>query len=420
MSGKKIQRLRGFKDILPEETEKWQKAEEIIQKVFHQFNFKEIRVPVLEQNDLFQRSIGDVTDIVQKEMYSFKDRHGDTVAMRPEGTASVVRAYIENNLFYPPSVQKLYYFGAMFRYERPQAGRLRQFHQAGAEVFGSQEPYIDAEVIVALYTILRELNIENPTVHLNSVGCEVCRPNYLSYLKIFFEKNKEGFCPLCQERMLTNPLRVLDCKVESCKNLLSTVEGTYQHLCDNCDTHFEEVKKNLNLLGLTFTLDKFLVRGLDYYTKTAFEITSSSLGSQDAIAGGGRYDKLVEELGGPKTEAVGFAIGLERLISLMPEGRAGKRPDVYMISLGETAKEKAIKLLNDIRKEGFSGEINYQDSLKSSFKKASKGNFRFAILIGDEEVKEGVVSFKDLDAGEQQRISHNASEIIAQMQKLTP
>ena len=411
MATDKIKRLRGFKDITPEESYKWQHAESVIADVFKRYNYKEIRVPILELGALFQRSIGEVTDIVQKEMYIFEDRHGDRVAMRPEGTAPVVRAYIENNLCYPPAVKKLCYFGPMFRYERPQAGRLRQFHQAGAEVFGSNEPYIDAEVISMLYRILIELKVSQLAVKINSVGCAECRPNYLEYLKDFFAKNSEGFCELCIQRMKVNPLRVLDCKNSDCKKLLTDVEGTYQHLCTDCDTHFQEVTSTLDTFDIPYTVDKFLVRGLDYYTKTAFEITSSALGSQDAVAGGGRYDKLVEELGGPKTESVGFAIGMERLIMLLPDDLQPTRPDVYVAAVGEGTKQSAIKLLDSLRKEGFIAEANFKDSFKSALKKASKGRYRFCCIIGEEEAQNGTVMLKDLDKGEQQNLPNDISQI---------
>jgi len=300
----------------------------------------------------------------------------------------------------------------MFRYERPQAGRLRQFHQAGAEVLGSSEPYIDAEVIALLITMLRKLGLTKLSVKVNSVGCEQCRPKYHTYLKDFFLRNEKNFCPLCQERMKINPLRVLDCKVKTCKECLTDIEGTYQHLCSVCEEHFDDVKENLSQLSVDFSLDKFLVRGLDYYTKTAFEITSSALGSQDAIAGGGRYDKLVEQLGGPETDAVGFAIGMERLISLVPDLKEKTRTGVYAIALGGKEKKIALRLLQSLRQENIRGEINYRDSLKSCLKKASKGMYRFALIFGEEELQNDEVTIKDLDSGEQKKLPCHIQKII--------
>ncbi len=420
MNEKALRCLRGFKDILPEESVKWHHVESVLRDCFRRYRFKEIRVPLLEQKKLFARGIGDATDIVQKEMYTFTDRHGDDIALRPEGTASVVRSYIEQKLFYPPSIQKLFYFGPMFRYERPQKGRFRQFHQAGAEVFGSGSPVVDAEVIHLLYTALTELGIEKLNVKINSVGCGTCRPRYITALTAFLEKHLQQFCPQCTERKETNPLRVLDCKNPQCREALQGCDVITDYLCEGCAPHYARLKELLTEASVPFIEESTLVRGLDYYTKTAFEVSSSALGSQDAVAGGGRYDKLVEELGGPPTEAVGFAIGLERLLLLLPGGDYEKRPDLLLIPLGEKAEECGFSLASSLRKRKLSVQVSLGKSLKAAMKSANAEKFRYVVVIGDNEMEEKSVSLKHLDSGETTECPLDAGALLTAIQNAVP
>ncbi|NQT30285.1 MAG: histidine--tRNA ligase, partial [Candidatus Saganbacteria bacterium] len=308
---------RGTKDILPEETSLWQYLEQTCRQIFDLYNYSEIRTPIFEKTELFTRSIGQTTDIVSKEMYEFKDRKGRSLTLRPEETAPVVRACVENNLISLDKITKLYYIGPMFRYERPQAGRQRQFHQAGVEVFGSADPLVDAEVILLNMQLFDALGLKNLEVDINSVGCKKCRPEYQKKLKTYFKNNIKHMCVECQERFEKNPLRILDCKEVKCQKFVNDAPASIDMLCPECSEHFAKVIEYLKEAGCNFKINNRLVRGLDYYTKTSFEIVSNQLGAQNAVSGGGRYDTLVAELGGKSIPAVGFAIGLERVIEII-------------------------------------------------------------------------------------------------------
>jgi len=397
---------RGTKDILPDESHKWQFIETQVRKIFHSFNFREIRTPVFEETEIFARGIGQTTDIVQKEMYTFTDRGGKSYTLRPEMTASAVRAYIQHHFSEVQPIQKWYYIASMFRQEKPQAGRLRQFHQFGAEIFGSPEPVADVEIIQLVMEIFLQFGLQQPTLKLNSVGCPKCRLSYKELLRKILRPVFDQLCPDCRARYDTNPLRILDCKRDSCHKLTEKVPGIETYLCEDCKSHFQEVKRALTTLSIPFDLDKRLVRGLDYYTRTAFEVVSSQLGSQDALAGGGRYDLLVKELGGPETPGVGFAAGIERLLMVLeklhlPIGEMIK-PEVYLVGLGNetstTVREQALKL----RRQGVICELDLLNrSLKAQMREANKRGARLAIIIGENELQKDVAILKDMAKGEQ-------------------
>ncbi|MBN2654668.1 MAG: histidine--tRNA ligase [Nitrospirae bacterium] len=400
----KYNALKGVEDILPPDIFIWQRAEAIAKSVFSRYGFSEIRLPIIESTDLFVRSIGESTDIVGKEMYTFPDKAGRSITLRPEGTASAVRCYVEHGLNNLPSPQKFFYTGPMFRYERPQKGRQRQFYQMGAEVFGSAHPSIDAEIIVMLNNLLSELGLKEVKFELNSIGCEQCRPAYKSSLTDFFRSKLDQYCPDCKNRFITNPLRILDCKVEECIELRKGAPSVTDHLCDACRTHFDELLLRLNLMNTKYTLNPNLVRGLDYYTRTAFEVTSEHLGAQKAVAGGGRYDRLVKEFGGPETPAIGFAIGMERLIALLKdsEGAAAPAPKVFIAALGDEADRQASVIAEDLRKKGIWAELNYSSaSLKSQMRKADRLGAEYVFIIGENELKDGIVQWKNLKTGDQ-------------------
>jgi len=404
-----IRGIKGVKDILPGEIEKWHWVERKAHKIFSRYGFKEIRVPVFEKSALFERGIGETTDIVEKEMYTFSDRGGERLTLRPEGTASVVRSYIEHKLYNPPSVTKLYYLGPMFRYERPQAGRFRQFYQIGAEAMGSDSPAIDAEVITLVMEYFRELGLENPKLLLNSLGCPECRPPYREILKTAIRGHLPELCGNCNQRYERNPLRILDCKVERDREIARELPKTSDHLCEKCRTHFEEVKQLLASTKTDFTLDALLVRGLDYYSRTTFEVVSSGLGAQNAICGGGRYDSLVEEFDGPATPCFGFALGLERLISIVPFDKAGTiciDPDLFVIGLGAEAQRQSFRIVHELRAQGFHVDRAYEaGSLKSQMRKANKAASRFVLIIGENEIKTGRYLLKNMQAGGQAEIA---------------
>ncbi|MFQ5672202.1 MAG: histidine--tRNA ligase [Nitrospinales bacterium] len=405
----KIQGIKGVKDILPDEIEKWHWVERQAHKIFSRYGFKEIRIPIFEKSALFERSIGETTDIVEKEMYTFTDRSGERLTLRPEGTASVVRSYVEHKLYNPPSVAKLYYLGPMFRYERPQAGRFRQFYQIGAEAMGSDHPAIDAEVTTMVMEYFRELGLENPKLLINSLGCPECRPSYREILKDAIRGHLSELCGNCNQRYERNPLRILDCKVERDREIARDLPKTSDHLCEKCRTHFEEVKTLLAATKTDFTLDSLLVRGLDYYSRTTFEVISSGLGAQNAICGGGRYDSLVEEFDGPATPCFGFALGLERLISIVPfdkAGTIGADPDLFVISLGAEAQRESFRIVHELRAQGFHVDRTYDaGSLKSQMRKANKSASRFVLIIGENEIKTGRYVLKNMRASRQVEIA---------------
>jgi histidyl-tRNA synthetase len=414
-----IQSVKGTRDLLPAETPLWQRVEDEARKVFAAYNFREIRTPVLEQTALFARTVGSDTDIVTKEMYTFDDRDSGSLTLRPEATASVVRAYIEHSLYNEPGIQKLYYFGPMFRRERPQKGRYRQFYQIGAEVLGSDHPAIDAEVLEMLVLLLERLGLKEFKLLVNSVGCSKCRPEYLKILRKALDEVKARLCEDCQRRATTNPLRVLDCKVEADQPIIEGLPKIIDHLCPECRQHFDSVTMDLKQRGVAFEVVPRLVRGLDYYTRTTFEITSpagAGLGTQNALLGGGRYDGLSEMLGGPPAPGFGFAIGQDRLV-LTVEAKAALNPAlrgqplaVYVAWMGEATREAATLLARELRRAGIGTEISYHPvKLKKAMGTASKLEVRYTIIIGEEEVASGNYQVKDMGAGEQQSVS--AAEI---------
>ncbi|MBI5749989.1 MAG: histidine--tRNA ligase [Nitrospinae bacterium] len=401
----KYQAIKGVKDILPGEIEKWQFMEKTAREVFELYGFSEIRIPIFEMTAVFTRSIGETTDIVEKEMYTFPDRSGDSLTLRPEGTASVVRAYVEHNLYNPPSVVKLYYMGPMFRCERPQAGRYRQFYQIGVEVFGTENPEIDAEVIGMLLKYFEKLGLKELELQINSLGCDECRPKFREALLEFLKNKINLLCEDCQKRFERNPLRIFDCKSVSCHDATKeapTIEG---YRCDNCKSHFNSTINFLDKLNIPYVKNPKLVRGLDYYTKTAFEIISKGLGSQNAIAGGGRYDKLVEEFGGPPTPAFGFAIGMDRTAQLIQPLAFSLQPSVFIVALGERANQKVFELINNLRQNEIRVERDYEgSSLKSQLRKANKFGVRYTIIIGDNELDKDKVILRDMSGSRQEEI----------------
>ncbi len=401
-----IQAPRGTTDILPQDTAKWQYLENIAQKVFANYNYQEIRTPIFESTELFTRGIGEATDIVQKEMYTFTDKSQREITLRPEGTASVVRAFLENKIYGQAQPTKYFYFGPMFRYERPQTGRYRQFHQLGAEVFGSHDPAIDVEVIKLGLDILAELGLENFALHLNSIGCPECRPNYIEKLKDYLNPYLEQLCDNCQDRYERNPLRILDCKTDRDLEFMEDVPKIYENLCSECDEHFDQVKDYLDDLEIDYILNPRLVRGLDYYSKTAFEVIYNGLGAQDTIFGGGRYDALVEEIGERDVPGIGFAMGIERLLlSLEEEGV--KLPieegvDVYLITIGETARKEAVKYMYQLRAAGFKVDLDYLDrAVGTQMKAADRNNAKYSIIVGENELEKGELAVKNMKSGEQ-------------------
>ncbi len=405
----KIQSIRGVKDILPGDIEKWQWVEEIARNVFSKYGFREIRLPIFENTKLFSKSIGETTDIVEKEMYTFEDRSGEQITLRPEGTASVVRAYIEHKMYNPPSVVKLYYMGPMFRYERPQAGRFRQFYQIGIEAMGTDNPTVDVEVMTLLIEFFRQLGLTELELQINSLGCADCRPKYRETLKDAIRGHLDELCQNCNQRYERNPLRVLDCKVERDRKIAQDLPKTKDHLCESCTTNFDQVQALLSSTSTPYSLNPLLVRGLDYYSRTTFEVVSTSLGSQNAICGGGRYDSLVEEFDGPPTPCFGFALGMERLISVIPfddKIDLETRPDIFVVGLGEEAKSVTFKLIHDLRRGGFSVDQDYAGgSMKSQMRKANKSRSRFTLIVGENEIKSGKYLLKDMENSSQNEVS---------------
>ncbi|NTU42087.1 MAG: histidine--tRNA ligase [Nitrospirales bacterium] len=404
----KYSALKGVRDILSPETGLWQRIEATAGEVFRRYGFQEVRLPIIESTELFTRGIGEATDIVEKEMYTFQDKGNRSISMRPEGTAPAVRCYIENKLHLLPAPQKLFYSGPMFRYERPQKGRFRQFYQIGAEAFGVAHPSMDAEIITMITNILSGIGLSGLNCEINSIGCDDCRPVYRTALKDFFAERLPDFCPDCQRRYETNPLRILDCKVPRCIELRKGAPLVSDHLCGSCGSHFQDVLSRLRLLGVPFTLNPNLVRGLDYYTRTAFEITSENLGAQKAVAAGGRYDKLVAELGGPVTPAIGFALGMERIATLLMERGAlpAQAPDIVIATLGAEAENEGARLTEVLRAEGLWVEHGYGASaLKTQLKRADRIGTRFALIIGEDELKTGLAKLKDLGQGSQSDVA---------------
>jgi len=405
----KFRTPRGTRDILPDEVWKWHFVESRLREIFRNYRFEEIRTPVFEETELFARGIGQSTDIVQKEMYTFVDKGGKSFTLRPEMTASVMRAFLQHHLGEQRAVQKLYYLAPMFRQERPQAGRLRQFHQYGVEIIGTPGPLADAEVIGLAVEILQSLGLDGLTLKLNSVGCPRCRPRYKEALQEFLRPVLNQLCPDCQKRYHTNPLRILDCKRETCRALTAEVPAIEEYLCDECREHFQQVRSLLDEAGISYTVDKRLVRGLDYYTRTAFEIVTDQLGSQDAVCGGGRYDLLSVELGENEVPGVGFAAGMERLITLMDKLNlfppADSKLDLYLIGLGEAARSWCFRQAQELRRRGLACELDYQNrSLKAQMRDANKQGATYVAIVGENELDRGAVVLKEMESGEQEEI----------------
>lgn len=409
-----MQALRGTQDVLPSEIHKWIYIEKIIRDLCKIYGYGEIRTPMFEATELFQRGIGDTTDVVSKEMYTFNDRGGRSITLRPENTASAVRAFMEHKLYGDQQVHKFFYIGSMFRYDRPQAGRYREFHQFGVEILGSDSPMADVEVIVLAYNLFKKLGLNDLVLNINSIGDDSCRPIYRQKLVEFFESKKDQLCGDCLNRLYKNPLRLLDCKEESCKAASKDAPEIVDFLSEKCKKKFEDVKKYLTTLGIEYIVNPRLVRGLDYYTDTAFEIQYTPLGAQSAVCGGGRYDKLVEEMGGPSTPGIGFAVGLERLIlalemqGLFPE--VENLSTVYIAVIGEKATQCGIKIQYELREKGINAIMDLQEkSLKGQMKQSSKFNSSYTLIIGDEEADKGVYIVKEMKTGNQKNI--NAIEV---------
>ncbi|MBI1941850.1 MAG: histidine--tRNA ligase [Acidobacteria bacterium] len=403
-----IRSVKGTRDLVPPETALWQRVEDEARRVFAAYNYREIRTPVLEPTVLFARSVGADTDIVMKEMYTFTDRDDESLTLRPEATASVVRAYVEHGLYNEGGIHKLYYMGAMFRRERPQKGRYRQFYQIGAEVLGTDHPAIDAEVLEMLTVFLERLGIGEYALLINSVGCPKCRREYVRVLRQALERVKTTLCADCQRRAETNPLRVLDCKVEADQPVIEKLPQILDHLCPECRQHFERVTAELNERGIPHRITPRLVRGLDYYTRTTFEITSDVLGAQNALLGGGRYDGLSELIGGPPTPGFGFAIGQDRLLLAVEAAAQLKAQDAlaaYIAWMGDSAFAPASRLARELRREGLSVEISYEPvKLKKSLGVANKLGARFAIIVGEGELASGRFQVKDMETGQQEEV----------------
>lgn len=407
----KIQKIKGFSDLFAPESLVHVAMENLARDVFASYGCREVRVPILEKTELFCRSIGEETDVVQKEMYTFPDRKGRSLTMRPEATAGVLRAFIESNLHSQESVTKLFACGPMFRYERPQKGRLRQFHQLDVEVLGTDAPQADAEVILMLWTFLNKLGLKNLTLELNSLGCPECRPVFHARLIEFLAAiNAAELCEDCTRRKDTNPLRVLDCKVPSCKELVKDAPSITESLCPACADHFTAVKDVLDSAGLPYHLNDRLVRGLDYYQRTTFEVSSGDIGAQTAVAGGGRYDGLIKQLGGPDLPGIGFACGMERLALLYGEPQV-PAPDFYLAVLDSNALNTALLLAQRLRERGFAGEVSFEaKSVKSQLRQANKLGVKTCLLLGQDEMAGGQIVVKDMATGTQQTIGQDDLE----------
>lgn len=410
--GKKFQRMRGTQDILPGEVEAWQALEETARRLSARYGFREIRTPHFEATEVFARGVGESTDIVRKEMYTFPDRKGRSLTLRPEGTAGVARALIEAGLAQPGMLQRVFYLGPMFRYDRPQAGRFRQFHQWGAEVVGTASPWADVETILLLVDLLEAMGLEALTVKLNSVGDATCRPAYQKRIQEILSPDRAALCPDCQERLEKNPLRVFDCKVPSCQELARKLPPMLDSLCEPCRAHLDEVKRGLGAAGARYEIDPGLVRGLDYYTRTAYEVHHRELGAQSALGGGGRYDGLIQLLGGADVPAVGFSMGVERtLLALKDEGKTPTRQSAgVFLARGAGLGEEALRLARALRRR-FEVYLDLEErGLGAQLKQADRLGARVALILGEDEFKAGEITLKDLATGEQRRVPRTGLE----------
>ncbi|WP_105614164.1 histidine--tRNA ligase [Vallitalea okinawensis] len=396
---------RGTQDLYGDQVKTWRKVEQVIRKLTEDFGFEEIRTPMFEHTELFQRGVGETTDIVQKEMYSFKDKGDRDITLKPEGTAGVARAFLENKLFAGAQPTKLYYITPAFRYERPQAGRFRQFHQFGVELFGSEEPAADAEVIAIAKALLDRVGINKVELHINSLGGPECRKKYNETLKSFIKDNLENLCPTCQERFEKNPLRTLDCKNEGCQEILKGAPAVLDVLDEECKAHFKKLQSILDSMGIAYIVDPNIVRGLDYYTRTVFEFISNDIGSQGTVCGGGRYDKLIEECGGKPMPAVGFGVGMERLVMVMKAEQGEEtykaHRDIYIGSLGDNAGIKSQGIIYHLRQAGISAEGDIIGrSVKAQMKYANKIGAEFSVILGDDEIEQNKATIKNMETGD--------------------
>lgn len=409
----KYKTLKGLQDVLPPDISIWHHIEAAARNIFGNYGYHEIRLPIMESTDVFIRSIGETSDIVEKEMYTFQDKGGRSVTLRPEGTAAFVRAYVEHHLYNNPAPQKFYYMGPMFRYERPQAFRYRQFYQIGAEAMGIDDPKLDAEIISMLSSLLSVIGLEGLNFEITSIGCKECRPDYKTALKDFLGTRLDKFCSDCRRRYDANPLRILDCKVPDCIEYRKGAPPVLDYLCGGCKDHFEKLNRYLQLLKVPHTINPNLVRGLDYYTKTAFEVSSKNLGSQSAVAAGGRYDSMVKEFGGPPAPGIGFAIGMERIVPLIkdlmikPEG-----PVLFICPLGDEAAEKGLYVAEQLRAKGIWVEINHEiTSIRSQMRKANRIGAQNVVVLGEDEIKNNTIEIKNMASGENKNTILQADEI---------
>ena len=412
------ERIRGMYDILPDEIVWWRRAEEAMIETARRFNYREIRFPIVEYTELFARGMGEATDVVGKEMYTFPDRKGRSLSLRPEGTASVVRAYLNQGWHSQAPFQKLFYIGPMFRYEKPQKGRCRQFHQFGIEALGSLDPSLDAEVIDFAWSMMQRLGIGGLWLRLNSIGCAADRERYRTALRDHFAPSLDRMCTDCQRRYDENPLRILDCKESQCQPFIEAAPGSADHLCDDCADHFAEVRRLLDHLGLSYRIDPRLVRGIDYYTRTVFELMSDDLGSQDTLIGGGRYDGLVETFGGPATPGLGFAGGFERLVIVLQEraeqGLTNDGIDLFVATLGNASRDLALELMQAVREAGVSADIDHRNrALRKQLTLANQLNARHLLVIGDDEASSMTAKVKTMDTGVETQIPLDAVAIAA-------
>ena len=412
---KKIAAIKGTKDILPSEARKWQKVESVAREIFELYGYREIRTPVLEATELFEKGTGETSDVVTKEMYTFLDKGGRSLTLRPEYTPSVVRAILDHSLHLKSQPMRYYFFGPMFRHDKPQKGRYRQFHQIDIEVFGEKDPAIDAEIVEMADFLLKRLNVTDTEILVNSVGCKACRPPYLRELKQAAEAVREDLCPDCQRKIDLNPLRIFDCKEETCREMSQAFPKVTDFLCPDCEEHFKLFCVYLGSYGIAYRLEPRMVRGLDYYTKTTFEIISSKLGAQDAILGGGRYDDMMKEFGGPDICGIGFAMGLERFLSIVPF-KEEKESFLYIAFLGDAAKNAGMKLARQLRKGGIECLIEYRDrNLKNQMSRANKLGADWVLIIGEDEVKANRYQLKNMETGVQQEVG--ADDILTFIQK---
>lgn len=405
----KYKSIRGTRDILPEEVNKWQYLEKVAREIFQKYGYEEVRTPIFEVTELFQRSIGEDTDIVTKEMYTFLDKKGRNLTLRPEGTAGIIRAVIENNLYRQKRITRLYYLGPMYRYERPQKGRQREFYQIGAELIGPDNPASDIEIVALVWEFFDVLGLKNLVLYLNSVGCPRCRAGYRESLKDYFKNKIKMMCPDCQRRYSLNPMRILDCKEEEDRIYINKSPKISDYLCQDCQEQFEKVKEYLRFLKIDYSLDPYMVRGLDYYTKAAFEIKYEGLGAQDTLAAGGRYDRLVRDLGGPDLPAVGFALGVERVLEVLEREKislpSGAQTDVYVATLGEEALKESIRLIRELRHENLKVLNDFNPgSLKAQLRQADKWKAKFALIIGQDELSGKKAIVRNMETGRQETV----------------